>query len=73
MKALIEIKLNLPHSNKLLFEVEIRKTKTGYEVWMTDIETWEDIHKPIIGKGKNIDEAIEELLKKMDFYNKPGV
>ena len=72
MKAQVEIKLNLPHANKMLFDVDITHGELGYEASVY-IERWDNNLMGHKGIGENIDEAVSELLKKMDFYNKPGV
>jgi len=75
MKAQIEIKLNLPDANKMLFDVKITRDK--YKKYFAEV--FIESNTPgngggyIEGKGDIIDEAINDLLKNMPFYNKPKI
>jgi len=68
MKTQVEVKLNLPHSNKMTFDVDILRGKHSYKA-RVEMYVQDEKSQYITGEGPNIDEAVEALLQKMDFYN----
>jgi len=67
MKAQVEIRLNMPDANKLLFDVDIEYF-VDQKTYVASVDFDKVIKK---GKANTIDKAVENLLMSMDFVNRP--